>query len=253
MRVGRFLSVALTFTFFVCAQGVGNAGTIEDDFDAQDSSAWHEVLGTWVFQEISDPNYGYHGYGSGAADEPAASVVDNAQPYYNANLLVEARLNVTERYLEEDLDGEHWNSAGFSFSLNHFGTVDFNGYTVDVDINNDSLSIGKVNEEGPNEWVSTTGLGLEFDVWYTLRLSVNPDENMNAYLYEADGTTLVGQVIDIEPFPLPYNYGLVAIFADGDALFDDFSLTGTPVPAPAALLLFGSGLIGLLGFRRKLR
>ena len=251
MRAGRVLTVVLTFILFVCAQGVGNAKTIEDNFDSQDNAAWFEVQGTWDFQLISGSNYGYRGYSSGAADEPAGTVVDNALPYYNANLLMEARLKVTERYVGQQLDGSHYNNAGFSFSLNNFGTDSFNGFTVDVDINGDSLSIGKLNEEGPDELISTTELGLSFGVWYALLLSVDSTENMNAYLYEEDGTTLVGQVLDVEPFSLPYNYGQVAIFAGGDALFDDFSLTGTPVPAPTALLLLGSGLACLLGFRRK--
>ena len=34
-------------------------------------------------------------------------------------------------------------------------------------------------------------------------------------------------------------------------IMDDLNFTAAPVPVPATLLLFGSGLAGLLGFRRK--
>lgn len=38
-----------------------------------------------------------------------------------------------------------------------------------------------------------------------------------------------------------------------DEISNTYTITGTPVPIPPALLLFGSGLIGLVGLRRKIK
>lgn len=47
---------------------------------------------------------------------------------------------------------------------------------------------------------------------------------------------------------------LLLLFNDGggDADYDDFVLHGAPTPIPGAIWLLGSGLIGLVGLRRKL-
>lgn len=41
--------------------------------------------------------------------------------------------------------------------------------------------------------------------------------------------------------------------ADKFNVISHVTLYGNPVPVPAAILLLGSGLVGLTGFRRKLK
>lgn len=87
-------------------------------------------------------------------------------------------------------------------------------------------------------------------IWYNLRVDVDSANGKLAvylddtYLFTYDANT-------------PYRTGLSGLFSGNTgAYFDNFSLTSTdipPIPEPAAVLLIGSGLLGLAGLRRKFK
>jgi hypothetical protein len=45
-----------------------------------------------------------------------------------------------------------------------------------------------------------------------------------------------------------WDYGTIRLYADGSAVLNP---TSNPVPVPAAVWLLGSGLLGLIGIRRR--
>jgi hypothetical protein len=96
-------------------------------------------------------------------------------------------------------------------------------------------------------------------------ITTNPDDNTTIYAYLGD--TLIGS-----EFFDTYGQGLGGSFAgiyfasafdrividtaaitNGAFAIDDFRFEAQPVPIPAAVWLFGSGILGLFGIRRKMR
>jgi len=115
----------------------------------------------------------------------------------------------------------------------------------------------------PRTMSLSTG-GSEFNFLSAYLTSGTRDE-MNIYVTaKKDGNTVVDSIpylINDNPTEIYFNlYDIdyLTIWAPADTapfsfMVDDVAYsTDTPVPIPAALLLFGSGILGLFGIRRRL-
>jgi hypothetical protein len=241
MRKATWFSV-LMFLLLIFPAGQVYAATFYDNFDSQDASGWNAVWPDWEVIPIKgeDPSYGYHGvYDDTYPDaEVAASMADNGASYATSGLIIETRVKVDDGY-----------SGGIFFSTNGFGTETFDGYSLGVDIDDNQISLNQIAAEGSLASAPVTG-GTDYGTFYILRLEIDSNEYMNAYLYN-DSHELLASLTDIAPTITNVHSGLVGVYADLEGTFDYYSLTGTPVPIPGAIWLFGSGLIGLVGLKRR--
>ena len=104
-------------------------------------------------------------------------------------------------------------------------------------------SIGIIMDENNNPLYTTT-------MWPPLLIALDPGEEVSFLgftLYGMDGLE-VGDLVDINP-KYYIESGLDNMYADSSLLINLVA-----VPIPPATLLFGSGLLGLIGVaRRKVR
>lgn len=96
--------------------------------------------------------------------------------------------------------------------------------------------------------LASTPVSIGLDTFYKMVIQVDSDQAMNLSLYDLDDT-LLGNVSSQKV--LTADYGAVAIGGKYKTTFNNFYLSGSPVPVPAAVWLLGTGLICLVGMRRK--
>lgn len=229
--------ILVLFVMAALCQGQGYAATFFDDFDttAYTVNNWFIAEPSWSFVSINGSDQGYHGSSTGT--ETAATIAQNGLSYYNAGLSIETLIKVTESALHD------WDDGGVAFSLNP-GNY---GYYAEIDPGDDMLILGDVEEYFER---ITVPVSLDFDTFYLLRINVDQYEVMNISVWDESGTIKLGEITDQAPI-LPTSSGMVGIYADGEVTFNNYTHTGTPVPLPGSVLLFGSGLIGLAGVGRK--
>lgn len=243
MRKATLLLV-LMFLLFTFPVGQVYSATFYDNFDSQNDSNWSVVWPTWDFVEIGKSNYGYHGLYPYNPEDPgvppvAASMANNGTSYANSGLIIETRLKVDAGY-----------SAGIFFSTNGFETGPLDGYSLGIDIGHNQIYLNQISVyEGTLASATVTG-GTSYDTFYILKLVIDPDEYMNAYLYN-DFYEQLASFTHIAPTMADVHSGVVGVYADLEGTFDNYSLN--PVPIPGAVWLFGSGLIGLVGLRRRFK
>ena len=116
-----------------------------------------------------------------------------------------------------------------------------------------------------NDWAFSID-GLQFDINFTEIQSTAVFNMEQAYGHAVISSLLNGEIVETFTMFTSYGSGLFYGFensefdqihvtlqgAGGDAFIDNMQYTGlAPVPVPAAVWLFGSGLMGLLGTSRR--
>jgi hypothetical protein len=181
---------------------------------ADKDGVWGDITKPWYFGRVGPP------------DAPVGSI------YYDFNLVndfgnkyvyVEDDSGIffeinTAGYTNVSLDFD-WltrNAYGSDFVQVGYTTTDMSGYFTDGETN--TILSG---------FFTTFNLGTS-DTWQSYSMDLPDADSVWVFLALNDGEG---------------NYGK----------FDNISVNGSPVPIPGAVWLLGSGLVGLVGLRRKYR
>ena len=254
------IRVPLVVSVFLFLTVPASAATFSDNFDNADytSANWDVLLNTWNRVFLNGSNWGYHGINDVSGNQAAASFADNQQYFFQPNLTVNSLLRL-DGY---EADQEN-TSTGFVFISGSTSQNDYREYTVLLEIDYDDdpsdpdreLNVwsNSITPSGTTETlVGTTAVSITFDTFYSLQLSTDSQGNIDVELYEASSSSYLGGLSGVS-LATAYNSGMVGLVATDEATFDNFSLTGNPVPIPGAIWLLGSGLVGLAGFRKKFK
>lgn len=251
------LLTGLVATFFgVGITNISYAATFSDNFDDPAFTTSHWLDGnplapqTWSFVPLNGSDLGYHAtVDSLSTNEPAVKIANNAQEYYTSGLHIETLLRIDSHPAAYSTT----NKAFVSFSA-----VEESLYMAGILLDHSGapaidlfLSAFVQDGSGYSEpLLDYSPVPIDFDIFYKLVILGDSDQAINVLLYDLNNT-LLGSVGS--PKVLPNDYGAVAIDGKYATTFNDFSLSGSSVPIPGAVWLLGSGLVGLVGLRKKYR
>jgi len=232
---------------------ISQAAIFSDNFDNPDFTNSHWMDGnplapqTWSFVTLNGLDLGYHAtVDSYDTEEPAVKIANNAREYYNAGLYIETLVRIDSH--PEAFSTENKAEVGFSAteedSYNAGFRLNYEGGAPVIDL---YLSSGG----GPGNIdtvYANTPVPINFDIFYKLVVQMDSDETIYVSLYDLNNTQL-GSVSHANV--LPWHSGAAGICCRYATTFNDFYLSGSPVPIPGAVWLLGSGLAGIVALRRK--
>ncbi len=222
----------------IIASSVTNAATLLfDDFNDGNDDGWTQQLGTW---SVSTGQYT-----TGTTDDDFYAIRGNSS-WSNYTVEADIKMNVWE------------NDVGLVFySQANNNHIRFTVCGSDAGDECDSpvyLEHGQWEYDSEDmEWgyshtnIATflkTDEDLVNDTWYHFKVVIDGD-SVSAY---------VDDVLYASASSLPYSSGQIGLVWDNNypslaASFDNVQVS--TVPLPAAVWLFGSGLLGLIGFSKR--
>lgn len=234
----RVLLVVTLFLFFAVPT---SAATFSDNFDNPSftNSNWSVLdLGqtpspVWDFVTISGSNLGYHADTFSRSQEDSivgtANLANSGQVYSTQNLSVQILLRL-------DNPGTYDGTAGgASILIASSPDESYNiGIQVDYELPAIEFDLGFTESiSGTSQYLLRRDLTgqIDYNVFYSLAVEIDSQGYVDIYLDEVSTGTNLVSILNVDP-TIRFSSGLVGLTSGSETTFDNFSLTGNPVPIP---------------------
>ena len=247
--------IGAAYVCLMCIPFSAYAGivTFTDNFDdpAFTNASWEDgtpgTLQTWSFETLNGTDLGYHStVDSLSTTEPASKFI-NTGKFYNAGFNVESLVRIDSHPDAHSVDVNKVTIGYGSATTNEF-------YEIGIRIDNigtpaSSLFISAHTDPSTDSALAELPLPILFDTFYKLSIQVGSDQTTVVSLYDVSDAFL-GSISAAKYYAFDISDG-IGISGRYSSTYNNFNFSGTEVPVPAAIWLFGSGLIGLIGVARR--